>query len=147
MQGSPLSLNAAEQALLDRNGFVLSDRHTFPTFLYGYETIYMADLPLYVSADSILHAVHSSYDEILKAIELVALIPELESLLLRMRSNLEGGAPPRSAPRPRRTSTCTSRSPSACSRMRRRPRWQGPTRPWSRGSSARRTAQQDGRSA
>src|SRR5204863_1662307 len=48
----------------------------------------MQDLPVFVSADSILQAVHQSYDDILKAIEIEALIPELTALLTSMRSSL-----------------------------------------------------------
>src|SRR5690606_40996446 len=43
---------------------------------------------LYVSADSILEAVHRSYDEILKALEMGALIPALGELLTGMRARL-----------------------------------------------------------
>ena len=92
IQASSLGLDDDEQALLASNGFVLSEKKTFPTFVYGYQTIYMEDLPLYVSADSVLHAVHRSYDEILKQIELAVLIPELGAMLESMRGALSAGA-------------------------------------------------------
>ena len=41
----------------------------FPTFVYGYKSIYAADLPVYVSADSVLYAAHHSYDKILELVE------------------------------------------------------------------------------
>ena len=88
IQGSPLALNAAEQAVLEDRGFVISDHSRFPSFVYGYELIYAADLPLYVSADSILYAVHQSYDSLLRRIELTSLIPSLRSLLQSMRNRL-----------------------------------------------------------
>ena len=88
IQRSALKLNDTELAALGKNGFVISDRQRYPHFGYGYKTIYAQDLPVFVSADSILQAVHQSYDDILKAIELEALIPELESLLAGMRSKL-----------------------------------------------------------
>jgi len=91
IQASPLALNAAELAALGRRGFVLSERQRYPTFTYGYSTLYMADLPLFVSADSILHAVHSSYNDILAAIELASLRPDLDAMLVGMRARLAAG--------------------------------------------------------
>ena len=58
-----------------KNGFVISDKRRYPHFAYGYKTIYSQDLPVFISADSILQAVHQSYDAILKALELEALVP------------------------------------------------------------------------
>ncbi|KYF66601.1 DUF3160 domain-containing protein [Sorangium cellulosum] len=92
IQGSSLGLDDDELAKLSKNGFVISEKKTFPTFVYGYETIYALDLPIYVSADSILYAVHRSYDAILKAIELASLSPELATMLEEMRARLAGGA-------------------------------------------------------
>jgi hypothetical protein len=88
IQASALKLGDAELAALGKNGFVISDKQHFPHFGYGYKTIYSQDLPVYVSADSILQAVHQSYDDILKAIELEALVPELRTLLAGMRTRL-----------------------------------------------------------
>ncbi len=91
IQASAMGLDTVEMDLLAQNGFVITERHAFPSFVYGYETLYAEDLPLYVSADSILHAVHRSYDEILKAIELAALIPEMRVMLNEMRASLQAG--------------------------------------------------------
>jgi len=91
IQASPLALDAAELAALGRQGFAVSERQRFPTFSYGYATLYMADLPLFVSADSILHAVHSSYDDILAAIERLSLGPDLDAMLAGMRARLAAG--------------------------------------------------------
>jgi hypothetical protein len=93
IQSSPLKLNTAELDVLKRNGFVISDKHRFPHFGYGYKTIYASDLPVFVSADSILQAVHQSYDAILKAIEIDALAPELGRLLDGMRTRLATNPP------------------------------------------------------
>lgn len=91
IQASSFALDEAQLAALDARGFVITgDR--FPTFGYGYHTIYAQELPLYVSADSVLEAVHRSYDEILKALELGSLIPALRHLLATMRERLPGAA-------------------------------------------------------
>ena len=88
IQASALGLDAAELAALARHGFVISDKRRYPHFAYGYKTIYSQDLPVFISADSILQAVHQSYEGILKAVEIEALIPELDALLTSMRGRL-----------------------------------------------------------
>lgn len=88
IQGSALSLNDNELASLAEEGFTISKRQTFPSFAYGYKSIYSEDLPLYVSADSILEAVHRTFDSLLKLTEEQVLIDELTRFLNGMRSNL-----------------------------------------------------------
>jgi hypothetical protein len=92
LQASSLALSSAEQQALTQKGFVISDAHDFPTFAYGYSTIYMEDLPVYISADSILEGVHRSYDKMLELSEQTKLESELTLLLDGMRANLAGGA-------------------------------------------------------
>lgn len=87
-----LALEPAERELLNKNGFYLSELHRFPSFVYGYETIYAYHLPLYVSADSILHAVHRSFDTILLSLESSVLSPEVDALLSGLRTRLAEGA-------------------------------------------------------
>jgi hypothetical protein len=89
MQASALSLNPGELAALDRNGFVISSRQQFPTFLRGYAAIYMEHLPVYVSADALLEAVHSSYDLILATLEQSILAPQLRELLASMLARVD----------------------------------------------------------
>ena len=69
IQASPLALTAAQLAKLSENGLVIAKERTFPSFIYGYKSIYAADLPVYVSADSILYAVHHSFDKVLEMVE------------------------------------------------------------------------------
>ncbi|MEO8181376.1 MAG: DUF3160 domain-containing protein [Deltaproteobacteria bacterium] len=90
IQASALSLDAGELAALDRNGFVISSRQEFPTFLRGYAAIYMEHLPVYVSADAMLEAVHSSYDTILASLEGAILEPQLKELLRLMLAGVDG---------------------------------------------------------
>ncbi len=92
VRSSKIGLTAAEEAVLARNGFVVSDRMKAPTFAYGYASVYADDLPVFISGDSILYAVHRSYDEILKQLELVSLRPTLKTLLEGMRASLAAGA-------------------------------------------------------
>ncbi|HEX6276160.1 MAG TPA: DUF3160 domain-containing protein, partial [Polyangiaceae bacterium] len=91
IQASPLALTGAELHALSGKGFVISGTRAFPSFAYGYASIYMADLPVYISADSILDAVHRSYDAILKTLEEQRLAGELALLLDGMRVRLGAG--------------------------------------------------------
>lgn len=88
VQGSALALNEAELSKLGTNGFVISKRQAFPTFVRGYAAIYSEHLPVYVSADAILEALHSSYDELLKTTEQAALITKVQSILDQAHSAL-----------------------------------------------------------
>jgi hypothetical protein len=90
IQASALALSSAELATLDDNGVVISTSQTFPSFAYGYKTIYSQDLPVYVSADSILEAVHRTFDSLLEQTETLVLIDELTRLLTGMRGKLAG---------------------------------------------------------
>ncbi len=88
---SPLALAADEQAVLARSGFVISARKRYRTFAHGYVDIYKNDLPVYVSADSILDAVHKSFDSILKDLERGIVVPEFSRWLDGMRQGLRAG--------------------------------------------------------
>lgn len=85
---SGLGLSEAELGKFQENGFVISTDTVFPHFTYGYQSIYLEDLPVFISADSILYALHTSYDGMLKAIEAYRLYAEVGTMLDRMRANL-----------------------------------------------------------
>ena len=91
IQASQFMLDETELAAVADHGFVISSRRSWPTFLYGYASIYLEDLPVYVSADSLLFAVHRSYDAILSTVERSILVPDLEALLNGMREKLASG--------------------------------------------------------
>lgn len=88
IQASALALNEVELSKLDENGFVISTRHGFGTFVRGYAEVYSEHLPVYISADAILEALHSSYDELLMTVERAALIPKVTSLLAHAHASL-----------------------------------------------------------
>ncbi|MBN2577347.1 MAG: DUF3160 domain-containing protein [Deltaproteobacteria bacterium] len=88
IQQSSLQLNATELDTLAKTGLAISARQSFGTFFMGYVGIYANDLPLFVSGDSVLHAVHRSYDSILKEIEVLTLQPSLQKVLDGMRGAL-----------------------------------------------------------
>lgn len=92
IQASGLKLNEAENQTLQKNGFVISNRQRFAHFVDGYKAAYLYHLPVYVSADSILYALHRSYDDILKGFETGYLATELKTLLNAMRAHLGAGS-------------------------------------------------------
>jgi hypothetical protein len=93
IDASSLKLSAAEKQRLEQHGFVVSQRVRYPNFVYGYRSIYLEDLPVYVSADSILHAVHRSYDSILARAEERFFTPAIRGVLQSARGSLSQGVP------------------------------------------------------
>ena len=77
-------LTADELALLREHGFVVSERLAKASFGQAYLEIYKNDLPVFISTDALLHALHKSYDAILQDTELILLIPRLKELLARL---------------------------------------------------------------
>jgi hypothetical protein len=77
-------LTADEQALLLENGFLVTERHHFESFGGAYVQVWQRDLPVFVSTDAILHAVHMSYDAVLRTTELQLLAPRLRELLAEL---------------------------------------------------------------
>ena len=92
IRASPFAPSAAEEARLQATGFSIAATQSFPTFTYGYGSIYMADLPVFLSADSLLYAAHQSYDKILSTVEYVALSPDVKAMLQTMRGRLSSGS-------------------------------------------------------
>lgn len=91
VQASQSALNDRELAVLASDGFVISARQTFPTFFEGYTSLYADHLPLYVSLDSVMHAVHRSYDTVLSDLETSLLLPKMVEMLQGMQARLATG--------------------------------------------------------
>lgn len=80
-----LHLTAGEQALLKQHGFVISERWRTGAFAPAFEDIHARDLPVFVSTDAILHAVHKSYDDLLIDAEVGYMINAVGDALTMMR--------------------------------------------------------------
>lgn len=78
---SQLGLTPYEEQLLGQHGFMVSERLSRKAFGQSFLEIYHKDLPVYISADALLHAFHVSYDRILKDIEINFLHPRLKTML------------------------------------------------------------------
>lgn len=82
MQGDRFTLTDEERAMLDRQGFVVSDRLATPSFIEQFDRVFRNDLPVFVSADALLHAWAFSFENILEDIEEAYLRPWLLELLV-----------------------------------------------------------------
>lgn len=76
-----LALTPAEVARVDENGFAVSERLQYESFGHALLTVFQEDLPILVTSDMILHALHSSYDEILMTLEKQYLIGAIDGVL------------------------------------------------------------------
>ncbi|MCB9258526.1 MAG: DUF3160 domain-containing protein [Ignavibacteriales bacterium] len=86
-------LTQDEISLINKNGFVVTERLQQGSFGHQFEDIYHKDLPVYISSDAILHAFHSSYDKILKNTELDILISHVTTLLENIRNEFSNLVP------------------------------------------------------
>jgi hypothetical protein len=87
-----LQLTAEERELLRKNGFVIVDHDARHTFASVYRGIFVKDLPVLVTTDSVLHAYHRSYDYMLRTLEEQWLAGEVQRLLGDVRGRLAASA-------------------------------------------------------
>lgn len=64
-----LGLTAEEEAQLARDGLVVPARLAYDTYTTAYYDVHRAQLPVFVSLDSILHAVYASHDHLFATLE------------------------------------------------------------------------------
>lgn len=83
-----LAMSEAERALLAKNGFVVLARKPVHSYVAAYHDVFQEQLPLYVTADSILHAIFRSEDALLEGIERAELRRSVSSLISRLRDAL-----------------------------------------------------------
>ncbi len=88
LQTSALSLQTTEVDALGRQGFVLSDRRSTRHFVEGYLAVYRADLPVYITADAVLHAMHAGFDDIVAEAETSRIAPALARWISDVRGRL-----------------------------------------------------------
>jgi hypothetical protein len=82
------TLTGEEKRLVEANGFAILEHGGTQSFHIGYTALFKQHQPVYVSADSLLYAWHSSYDRILQDIEADHLIPALNAMLGELRAKL-----------------------------------------------------------
>lgn len=81
-------LDPAELGAFLTNGFVVSERLGSYSFADVFYRIFTDDLPVFISADSALHAWHFTYQALLGELEELYLIPQLKTVLSSMASGI-----------------------------------------------------------
>ena len=81
-------LNPTELAVFQTNGFVVSQRLERRSFADVYYDLYTDDLPVFVTADSVLQAWHRSFVTMLAEIEDTCFRPTLSTLLTSMAAQV-----------------------------------------------------------
>lgn len=84
-----MELTSGERNLIGKHGFMVTSRISYPSFNAGFYDIYNKDLPVYISADAVLHALHRSYDNMLKYVEKEILAKELKTALEKIHTYIE----------------------------------------------------------
>lgn len=87
-----LSLDADAQALLATHGVALVDPPQRYSMASAYWELFTSDLPLLVTTDSVLDAMHRSFDDILAELEVEVLSPMIKSVLVTARDEAVGRA-------------------------------------------------------
>ncbi len=82
-------LTPYEKSLIGNHGFMVTERLNFINFAKAMNDIYHRDLPLYISADAILHSLHFSMDKMLEEAEKFHLSESLKSMLQKMKLQIE----------------------------------------------------------
>ena len=85
-------LQPAELAMIDRAGFAAPARLEVPSYANGYHEIFQSQLPVYVTADSIFHAIFASHDAVVETLERARLSPMLARALDEMHCALPAAA-------------------------------------------------------
>ena len=79
--------------LFRKNGFVSIDHLQRNSFGSAYYQIYSADLPVLITTDSVLNALHNSFDELLQDLETYVISPALADVLSACHESLTKSPP------------------------------------------------------
>ncbi|MCX7363494.1 MAG: DUF3160 domain-containing protein, partial [Alphaproteobacteria bacterium] len=85
-------LQAPELAAIGRAGFAVPARLEMPSYAFGYHEIFQSQLPVYITADSIFHAIFASHQTIVEKLETARLSPLLSRVLDDMHCALAAAA-------------------------------------------------------
>jgi Protein of unknown function (DUF3160) len=86
-------LQPAELTVINRTGFAVPARLEVPSYTHGYHEIFQSQLPVYITADSIFHAIFASHQTLVARLETLRLSPMLSHALDEMHCALLTAAP------------------------------------------------------
>lgn len=84
-----LALSAGQMEILADNGFVAGPGMQEKEFYIFYEKVRYANLPVFVTTDSLLHTYHLLFGKILRSTESGFFLPMIENLLLALLKELD----------------------------------------------------------
>jgi len=82
-----LDITDSELNLLEKNQFFVTERLSHLSYGDALWKIYQSDLPVMITTDFVLHALHKSYDTILKDLETYRMRPNLKTFLQSLYDN------------------------------------------------------------
>lgn len=85
-------LTVEERTLLQKEGFVVSERLALDTWAWTYHELFKSQMPLYVSVDAIFHAIYAANDKVVALLEREELRPRLSQVLEAMHCGLAAQA-------------------------------------------------------
>jgi hypothetical protein len=80
----------SQMGAFEENGFVILKDQKYATFFQALDRVFNDYLPVYISADTLLDALHLSFDDALRTVEEELLIGKLDQMLTKMESGIEG---------------------------------------------------------
>jgi hypothetical protein len=86
-------LQPAELAVISRAEFAVPARLEVPSYTHGYHEIFQSQVPVYITADSIFHAIFASHQTVVERLESLRLAPMLAQALEEMHCALVAAAP------------------------------------------------------
>lgn len=86
------ALQPDELARMRATGVAVPSRLEMPSYVWAYHEIFQSELPVYITADSIFHAVFASHDSVVSELEEGDLKPMLEAALDDMHCALAAAA-------------------------------------------------------
>ncbi len=88
---SQFNLTGEEIAMLTQNGFVVTDRLAFTDFTTAYAYLHWKDMPVLITTDAMLQALHETYDDMLQNMEEHIIREKLAGFLISLRHQIEAG--------------------------------------------------------
>lgn len=83
------ALTNEERSHLQKDGFVVLERLSRASFAHAYHDIFQSQLPVYITMDSLFHAVFKAHEALMVHVEQDLLAPRLRKVLLALRTTLE----------------------------------------------------------
>ena len=82
------ALTDYEKSLINKHGFMVTERLNYPTFIHAFWDVFKKDMPVYLSSEAILHALHFNFDNILIMFEESSINNNLQLAIQKMKNKV-----------------------------------------------------------